>query len=89
MKNIRGRGMALAVEEVRPKMSAPRALSTHARSKQAQHKGQADILGDDRLSATDMDPDVGVNIDHGQPYQVVDGQFADGYQVSDEMSNLI
>jgi len=47
------------------------------------------MLGDDRLSANEMDPDVGVNIDHAQRYQVVDGQFGDGYQVSDEMSNLI
>jgi len=89
MKNIRGRGSALAGDEIRPKISEPRAHSTNARSKQAQHNGQTDILGDDRLSANDMDPDVGVNIDHGQRYQVVDGQFGDGYQVSDEMSNLI
>ena len=54
-----------------------------------QLSGQNDILWDDRLSANEMDPDVGVNIDDAQRYQVVDGQFGDGYQVSDEMSNLI
>jgi hypothetical protein len=47
------------------------------------------MLGDDRLSANEMDPDVGVNIDQHQRYQVVDGQFGDGYNVSDEMSNMI
>ena len=64
MKNIRNRGSTLTVEDLRPKPGVARALSTHARNKQELHKEEADLLGDDRLSANDMEQEVGINMGH-------------------------